>query len=118
MVQAVIDTISPNRFGTYLSAAAHDPERALRLYLWNAQIGEAFHLPIQAVEVALRNKISTILAAKFGHDWWCAAEFEDLIDREREQDLATVKRRIESKGLALVTGQIVAGLSFGFWVVT
>jgi hypothetical protein len=56
--EALLRAISQDRFTTYLKAAGHDPERALALYLWNAQIGEAFHLPIQAVEVALRNSIN------------------------------------------------------------
>jgi hypothetical protein len=116
MVQTVIDTMSQDRFRTYLHAAGFDPERALRLYLWNAEVGGAFHLPIQAVEVSLRNRISLTLAATFGQEWWRSSAFNRLVDREREQDLALVQRRIENRGLSLVAGQVVAGLSLGFWV--
>lgn len=115
MLLVVIQTLSTERFGTYLTAAGHDRERALRLYIWNAHIGEAFHTPIQAAEIALRNGINKALIARFGPDWWQNQAFLKIIDRERQSDLEMVIKRIRKRQLALVTGQIVAGLSFGFW---
>ena len=61
--------ISAERFSTYLTAAGHDESRALLLYLWNARMGEAFHLPIQAVEVGLRNCVDHALRSEFGAIW-------------------------------------------------
>lgn len=86
------------------------------MYIWNAHVGEAFHTPIQCVEVALRNSINKALIAQFGTDWWQDTSFKKAIDRERHTDLDTVQKRIKNRKLALATGQIVAGLSFGFWV--
>jgi hypothetical protein len=116
MILVIIKTLSPERFGTYLMAAGHNYDRAKNLYIWNAHMGESFHTPIQAVEVALRNGVNTALVAKYGPDWWRNGAFLAIIDRERTIDLETVQRRIRRRGLALVTGQVVAGLSFGFWV--
>jgi hypothetical protein len=116
MYAVVIRTLSVDRFDTYLKAAGHDIDRAIRLYVWNAQIGSSFHIPIQAVEVALRNTINNALVAKFGADWWRNQAFTKLFDRERRTDMDMVIRRIQRKGLPLITAQIVAGLSFGFWV--
>lgn len=116
MVVAVIQTLSQRRFDTYLYAAGHDQNRAIALYLWNAKLGAAFHMPIQAAEVALRNRVNHALVAEFGPDWWKERAFVRLIDRERTRDLTTVRNRIQHKGLILETDQIVAGLSFGFWV--
>ncbi|SDR56914.1 Abi-like protein [Rhizobiales bacterium GAS113] len=116
MIRVVIQTLSVERFGTYRLAGGHDDARAIALYVWNAQLGEAFHTPIQAVEVGLRNCINHALAAKFGQDWWRERKFRKLLDRERLADLDMVQRRIGRRGLPLVTSQIVAGLSFGFWV--
>lgn len=115
MLPTLIQTLSAERFGTYLKAAGHDPHRALRLYVWNAQIGGAFHTPIQAVEIALRNGVNKALIARFGPDWWRHRRLLEILDRERQADLAIVIKRIRKRQLALVTGQIVAGLSFGFW---
>lgn len=108
--------ISDARLSTYLTAAGFDEDRALALYLWNVQIGEAFHLPIQAVEVALRNRIHAALSGTYGPAWWRDAGLAAQLDMERTADLALVMRRIRNRKLALDSGQVVAGLSFGFWV--
>ncbi len=63
-------SISTERLGTYLRDAGFDKERPLRLYLWNAYAGEAFHLPVQAVEVALRNCVNIGLCARFSENSW------------------------------------------------
>jgi hypothetical protein len=116
---ALSRTISPERLGTYLTAAGHDRERALALYVWNARLGEAFHTPIQAVEVGLRNNVGLALIEQFGAEWWRDDGFPrllDNIDGRRLADLEQVRRRLKKRGMTIVTGQVVAGLSFGFWV--
>jgi hypothetical protein len=115
-IAAISVAISPDRFNTYLTAAGHSHERALKLYVWNAQLGEAFHTPIQAAEVALRNSINLALSNIYTPNWWECKNLFDLLDEERKGDLTTVLRRIRNRGQELYTGQVVAGLSFGFWV--
>jgi hypothetical protein len=115
MFAVVIQTLSSDRFGKYLTAAGGDVDRAIRLYIWNAHVGEAFHTPIQTVEVALRNSINHALVAKFGPEWWQDPGFLGVVDIERRQDLNTVKTRIRNRNQVLSTPQIVASLSFGFW---
>jgi hypothetical protein len=109
-------TLSAERLGTYLTAAGFDPDRALRLYLWNAQVGEAFHLPIQGVEVALRNRVHAALQASFGPEWWMSPGFACLADEICMADLSAAFRRIRRRGRPIAPGQVVATLSFGFWV--
>ncbi|MEN9873284.1 MAG: hypothetical protein RL186_181 [Pseudomonadota bacterium] len=114
-IDAIIDSLSSDRFTTYLDAAGRNPERALQLYAWNARVGEAFYIPCQAVEIGLRNRINHALIAQFGADWWNNERFLKMADKPRNNDLVLVQKRIENRRLPLVTGQIVAGLSFGFW---
>ncbi len=116
MIEFVIESLSHERFETYLQAAGYDRKRAIDLYIWNAKLGASFHIPIQAVEVALRNRVNHALVTEFGPDWWGLEKFLILLDRERNRDLDMVRKRIERKGLMLETDQIVASLSFGFWV--
>ncbi len=122
LIEALKLSISSDRLATYLTAAGFDEERALRLYLWNATIGEAFHLPIQAVEVGLRNCINSALCAEYGINWWQNSTFLSSLDHERKTDISMAQRRIENRdrvknrGHAPSTSQIVATLSFGFWV--
>lgn len=101
--------------GTYLTAAGFDPDRALRLYIWNALIGEAFHLPVQSVEVGLRNRINRHLIGLYDAKWWQDPTFLKMAGRERASDIETALRRIRNRGASLDTGQVVATLSFGFW---
>jgi hypothetical protein len=115
-IDAILASISSERFGTYLNASGHNEERALQLYLWNARLGEAFHLPIQATEVSLRNCVNLALTNTYGQNWWKNGNLEAILDEERRADLITVLRRIRNRQLTLHTGQVVAGLSFGFWV--
>jgi hypothetical protein len=116
MLKALEPTLSPARLSTYLLAAGHNEARALSLFMWNAQLGEAFHLPIQAVEIALRNRINSVLVSCFGAKWWCDAAFLRLVEKRQSDAIDEVITRINRRGQTVVTGQIVAGLSFGFWV--
>jgi len=118
--QPLIDLLRPvlsdERVGTYLKAAGHDPHRALALYLWNAKVGEAFHILIQAVEVGLRNRIAAAFRAVYGPDWWLDPKFRAACGGDRIRDLDLVVDRITKKGRAVTTCEVVAGLSLGFWV--
>lgn len=116
LLKALEPTISAPRLSTYLKAAGHDEARALTLYIWNVRLGEAFHLPIQAVEIGLRNRVNEVLVARFGSDWWRDDEFLGIADGRQLAALDDVKARIEKRKVPMVTGQVVAGLSFGFWV--
>ena len=116
LFESLRPSMSADRLGTYLTAAGFDQERALRLYVWNAYIGEAFHLPIQGVEVALRNSVNTALCRKFTTDWWSSPDYLAIADRTRKADIETAIRRIRNRGRPCITGQVVANLSFGFWV--
>lgn len=116
LIDQLRPVLSDDRVGAYLKAAGFDPVRALALYLWNAQLGAAFHPPIQAVEVALRNRIATAFAQVFGPDWWRDPGFRAICGGDRIRDLEVVVDRILKRGQAATIGQVVAGLSFGFWV--
>lgn len=109
-------TLSQPRIAAYRQAAGYDEIRTLQLYRWNTQLGEAFHLPVQAVEIALRNRINTVLVARYNDDWWNDPRFFHDASLKQRAQIEEVKARIARRGAPVVTGQIVAGLSFGFWV--
>lgn len=118
--QSLIDqlrpTLSSDRIGTYLTASGFDEQRALKLYIWNAHIGEAFHVAIQGAEVGLRNRIDSGFSTVFGPEWWQNPAFLRNLDHEGAKDIETAKKRIRNRGSTLSTGQMIATLSFGFWV--
>jgi len=114
--EALLRVTSLQRFQTYLTAAGHNQDRAWNLYLWNAKLGEAFHLPIQTVEVCVRNSIDHALRATYGPNWGQEKTFLHSLDERQIKDLELVKQRIRNRNLPFENGQVVAGLSFGFWV--
>jgi hypothetical protein len=85
------------------------------LYLWNARLGEAFYLPLQTVEVLLRNAIHQALCDAFGMMWQDNAKFRALLSAETVSNIEQVKRRIALGGKPVTTDRVVAGLSFDFW---
>jgi hypothetical protein len=110
-------TMSPERWRTYRFAAGFRQDLALGLYLWNAAIGQSFHFPLQAVEVALRNVIHTALSAKYGANWCFTDACRAMIGPRMVNDLEKAEQR-HRKIYAQTpsTPQLLASLSLGFWV--
>ena len=101
-------TISLNRFITYIKATGHNQQSAVHLYLWNGMIGAAFHLPIQTVEVLLRNKVDQGFLAVYGAKWWTDSQFLKLLNTHHQSYAEKLSQLPDS--------QIVAQMPFGFWV--
>lgn len=105
---------SPPRLAPYLAAAQLDGTHAVDRYLWNLQVSEAFYPALSCLEISLRNALDTQLRVRYGRpDWWEAAPLDKL-----DEDML---RRVEDsarkrKGASLCADDVVAGLSFGFWV--
>lgn len=115
--ESLIRTLSQDRFETYRREAGHNnQERAFKLYLWNIRIGEAFFLPLHVVEIGLRNAINRALVDRYSVNWWDDDIFKKFIDDPRKSDLKLLHQRLQNKKIEMVNGQVVAGLSFGFWV--
>lgn len=62
--------ISKQRLGKYLDYADGDLEKALELHSWNCDLGAALHVPIQYLELVLRNACHKELEDIFGRDDW------------------------------------------------
>ena len=102
---------SPERMQTYLDAAGGDHGDALQLYARNAQLGAAFHGPLQALEVALRNAMHARLKERYGSQWYTNPAAG--LDSHAHDSMANVLRR----GAGVPTAdQFVASMSLGFWV--
>lgn len=106
--------LSADRFGTYVAAVGGDRHRAIALYEWNAAVSATFYLPLQAVEVALRNACRRELTALFGERWYAHAP---LIERDRgsAQAIEAAGERLRRCKLPLDVPHLVAELPFGFW---
>lgn len=88
--------MSEPRFSTYLRAAA-------------------FHLPLQTLEVVLRNRIVEQLRDYYGDTWWDSDIFLRELNPGSQRVLKQSKRRVLKDRVSISEGQMVAALSFGFW---
>ena len=104
--------ISDDRFATYLVVAGDDDARALQLYARNVALGAAFHGPLQALEVTLRNAVHEKLTQVYGSAWFESAPF-----RTPEQNaILKAKESLEREGKTRTPGRVIAAVNLGFWV--
>ena len=105
-------TLSADRLRPYRISVGGDTKLAILLYEQNTLLAESLYGVLQGLEVSLRNTIHEQLAADYGQaEWW------DTVKLEPEQGAMLRKARdiLSKEGKALVAGQVVAELSFGFW---
>lgn len=106
-------SISPDRLSTYVSEAAGDKERALKLYVWNSEISSAFYTPLQSLEVTLRNALHRELQIFYGTQaWYDRAPLDQYGQNNIQKAKATVRRLHQHVN----PPHVVAELSFGFWL--
>ena len=101
---------SSPRLDTYLGACSGDLERALHLHAWNAAVGAAFYVPLQHLEVAIRNAMDRELSQTMGPAW-----LDDPRLPSRSQQRVREARAMAG-GSGRAPPDIIAALSFGFWV--
>jgi hypothetical protein len=87
--------------------------RNIELYTQNTLISESFYTPLQALEVALRNRIHSVMTAA-RHEAW----FQDdgiLQATNQPGQLTQAIADIERERKEATPGRIVAALTFSFW---
>ena len=114
VLEALEESLSPERLSTYLIATQGDRERAVRLYTWNTAVSGAFYGPLQTLEVTLRNAMHIRLVARYGLAWYDNPDAR--LDSGCLERVATAKADLASSGHAAEPPRMVAALSFGFWV--
>lgn len=102
--------LSENRFAPYLTKAGHNEVYAFNLYLYNARLSKAFLFPLHILEVALRNRISSIFS-EYGDNWPIEQSFRAALSQESLRALDKAIERAKTNK----TEDIVATLTFDFW---
>lgn len=114
---AIEAAISPARLARYLPEARGDKQRAVRLYVWNARLCEAFYLPLQLAEVCVRNAIHKTVERRFSASWFGQESFKAILPPRLAEELARVASETrKTMGPAHTADHVVAGLTFGFWL--
>ncbi|WEF51002.1 hypothetical protein AFIC_002564 [[Pseudomonas] carboxydohydrogena] len=111
--QSLSTTLSEPRLSTYLTAAAHNPERAFKMYLWNARLSKALRFPLEVTEITVRNRIHYALCDRWGNNWPNNPDFARVAAEKTKERLDVARRDLGVRRQQ--TDRIVAALSFGFW---
>lgn len=107
------NTLSLDRFGSYLSWAGNDRDRAITLYALNASLSESLYTPLHMLEVSLRNRIHQVLTEAASDTWFDQPEYQlnpwqaDMVAAARDNLIADRKE--------VTPGAMVAALTFSFW---
>ena len=108
------EALSLERFGRYLAWAGGDRGRAIAMYGLNTRLSESLYTPLQTLEVALRNRIHTVLAEAKGEDWYGGHAGILLVPHQSEQATKAIDE-LAKGGKPVTAGGVVASLTFSFW---
>jgi hypothetical protein len=112
----VVGKLSQERLTKYVERAHGDHEVALKLYVWNHEIGAALSFLLQQFEVCLRNSVAKALVDCFDGSWHNNTGF---LNRNKDiADLsATARKRAEEDcGAREVTASdFIAAATLSFW---
>ena len=85
-------------------------ETVLGRYLWNTALSESLYPILNGLEVALRNSLHDAISTRQSNEYW----FDSLLLGSGSDQLEEVRSRSPDNE-SPSSGQVVAGLSFGFW---
>ncbi|MFF7471139.1 hypothetical protein [Streptomyces sp. NPDC008092] len=109
----MVRDLSLPRLRQYIRAAHGDARAAERLYWWNVEVSAALLGPLHCLELALRNALHNALVGHHGRrDWWAVAPLNERGRRLVDDACRSCERRLSRT----TPDDMVAELSFGFWV--
>jgi hypothetical protein len=108
----LIQHLSSERLTTYLHVAGGDGDAGLRRYELNQQLSESLYVPLQNLEVGLRNGLHAVFSAHHGETWFDGPFPFKAWQAKAVRD-AKAQRRNQRKPDC--PGGIIAELHFGFW---
>jgi hypothetical protein len=114
-VTALHRPIPQIRLEKYRSEPACDLHM-LTNYFWNIALAESLYPTLHAVELALRNTIHITLTDRYGtENWW---DEPHTLHRNQWHQLEGKRQEyLRNFGVPITPGQLVAELTFGFWVI-
>ena len=111
---ALEKSFSQDRMQGYLQAMGNDPEKAFELYAWNTRISSELFIPLQGVEISLRNALHNELSNAFGSYWFDNLPIP-LLPRTQNQ-ISQTKQMLRSRNRSITPSAVISELSFGFWI--
>ncbi len=110
------NTLSSGRLDRYMAPAGNDRLFALKLYVWNSNICEAFYLPLKFAEIVTRNAILPTLQNQYGQNWYSNRAFVGQLKPEPTSQLnRAIREEQKQHGASMTAAHVASGLNFGFW---
>jgi hypothetical protein len=109
--------LSQERLSKYM-AHCGTFDAGIALYRWNTAVSSAFWPPLGHLEVAVRNAMSDILAARhdrLGREGSWLDDAASELDARMRSHIVAARRRVVQRGKRMTDGQIISELGFGFW---
>jgi abortive infection bacteriophage resistance protein len=136
-IESITKSLSASRFATYQSSilGGTSSEQCLGIYLWNKQLASVFLPALQVIEVSLRNAIYQSYIkyeeeriernfsnpiwkekkSQIDHSWFVTA-FTQQNNRVAYQSIQTAINQLNKEKKPNTPENIIAKLTFGFWV--
>lgn len=106
--------LSWDRLAAYGHVSDAGFDAGVARYLWNAALCESLYPVLHFVEVVLRNRIDEVLCRRFGEAWPKDAR---LLGPNELRRIASARDKLARRGKPTPShADMVAELSFGFWV--
>lgn len=109
----LVKSLSGERLSTYLKAENNDLEKALELYIRNIEISAAFLVPLQGLEVSLRNSLNDTIKNHYQTGDW----FNQIpLNEGAQKIIRKVQKSVRKNQRNPQTSHVIAELPFGFWL--
>lgn len=93
VVARLVVSMSEDRLRPYLLQSKGDHAKAIKLYERNIAVSEGFYSIIHILEIALRNRLDTILSARIASHWFNKAGLSEFSMKNVEKARSTIARR-------------------------
>lgn len=102
------------RFSRGYNGDAHD---AFRVFMWNAELCEAFYIPLHISEIAIRNSVNNHICSLYGPNWLLERSFCDRMpDFNKRAVDSAISNQSRIRGRFPIHDEVLAAVTFGFWV--
>ena len=109
----LVKALSGERLSTYLNENDNNLEKALGLYIKNIEISAAFLIPLQVLEVTIRNSLNETIKNHYGtDDWFDVIPLNDFAQKKITSAKHAVTKQQDNPQIS----HVVAELTFGFWL--
>ncbi len=110
---SLVKALSGERLSTYLNENDNNLEEALGLYIKNIEISAAFLIPLQVLEVTIRNSLNETIKNHYStDDWFDVIPLNDFAKKKITSAKHAVIKQHDNPQIS----HVVAELTFGFWL--